>query len=474
MTSTAKHGVEFYQCLDQHRGMALLEPVTQQQVSYAELEQRVAQRVERIHDDVCEDAPTLIALPFNRDIDSVVSYLALLRTKIPTLLIDPQLDERAKQSLFQALEVCYEMVGGQPKRTDVSPTVHRGNSVNTGVLPALLLSTSGSSGNPKSVMLSLANLAVNTAQILAFLPINSDDCAITTLPLHYSYGLSVLNTHLAVGAKVVLTDTPLMSRDFWQLMKAHDVTSFSGVPFHYEMLKVLRFERMKLPTLRYLTQAGGKLSAERVKEFARLAKQNRWQFFVMYGQTEATARMGYMPPEGVAENPDCIGQAIPGGEFAIHSIDTGQVISAANQEGELWYYGENVMLGYAEQASDWQTASEPQKVLATGDLAIWDENGWIKITGRLSRFIKIRGTRIQLDHIERQLQKLEPQIHCCGKDDMLFVINAKNEAEVTRYLRERLHLHPSLFSLLQVEPLPLLSNGKLDHQALLQRCECEV
>jgi acyl-CoA synthetase (AMP-forming)/AMP-acid ligase II len=474
MTSTGNRGVAYYQCLDQHSGTALIEPATQQQVSYAELEQRVSACVDRIHERVNDDVPVLMALPFGRDIESVIGYLALLRANIPTLLIDPQLAETEKQSLFQSLEVCYEMNGGQPLPTGVGPTAHLDTKANKGVLPALLLSTSGSSGNPKSVMLSLANLVANTRQILGFLPITSDDCAITTLPLHYSYGLSVLNTHLAVGAKVVLTDTPLMSRDFWQLMKAHGVTSFSGVPFHYEMLKMLRFERMKLPVLRYLTQAGGKLSGERVKEFARLAKQNSWQFFVMYGQTEATARMGYMPPERIADYPDCIGQAIPGGAFEIHSVETGQLISEANQEGELWYYGENVMLGYAEQASDWQSSVLPQNALATGDLAIWDESGWIKITGRLSRFIKIRGNRMQLDHVERQLQKLEPQILCCGKDEMLFVINAKNEAEVTLYLRGRLHLHPSLFSLLQIDPLPVLTNGKLDHQALLQRCESEV
>ena len=271
-----------------------------------------------------------------------------------------------------------------------------------------------------------------------------------------------------------MTDHPMMSKEFWHQVREFKVTSLSGVPFHFQMLQMLRVERMELTALRYLAQAGGKLSAESVRHFANIANERGWQLFVMYGQTEATARMGFVPPELIAKNPDCIGQAIPGGKFEIHSVESDELISEANQEGELWYYGDNVMLGYAEQAADWQRGMLPHKALATGDLAMWNERGLVQITGRLSRFIKIRGKRVQLDHVERQLQKLEPQIHCCGKDEMLYIVNAHNENEVTVYLREGLHLHPSLFALVQVETLPLLSSGKLDQKALLQLCEQEV
>lgn len=470
-----RRNVAFYQNLVQFSGVALSTEL--ESISYYDLEERVALHSEELIEHCMNDKQEscLAALVFDHSIDAVVNYLAALRSRVPLLLVDPELEVEQKKLLYEQLGVSVVLNGRAimpvapwPYR-DVQP--HTEASLAT---PALLMSTSGSSGAPKSVMLSLDNLSANTQSILEFLPICSADCAITTLPLHYSFGLSILNTHLAVGAQVVLTNHPMMSKAFWHLVRERGITSLSGVPFHYQMLQMLRVERMELPKLKYLTQAGGRLEPVLVEHFAKVAKTREWQFFVMYGQTEATARMAYIPEDQVLAHPDVIGQSIPGGNFEIHSLQEDELIGDPNIEGELWYFGDNVMLGYAQTPEDWQAEIFPRKGLATGDLAEWTDSGFVRITGRRSRMIKIRGKRIQLDHLEQRLKQEHKDVICCGKDDMLYVVNARSNESIAAFLRESLHIHPSLFATMQLQEVPRKSNGKVDFVQLLEQCELEV
>ena len=175
---------------------------------------------------------------------------------------------------------------------------------------ALLLTTSGSTGSPKLVRQSYANLRANTASIVEYLHLDETERPITTLPMNYTYGLSILNTHLFVGASIILTEASILQKEFWQAFRTHGATSFGGVPYTYEMLDKLRFLRMELPTLRTMTQAGGKLSVELHKKFAEYAHTTGRSFVVMYGQTEATARMAYLPPEKAIEKCGSMGVAI--------------------------------------------------------------------------------------------------------------------------------------------------------------------
>jgi acyl-coenzyme A synthetase/AMP-(fatty) acid ligase len=328
---------------------------------------------------------------------------------------------------------------------------------------ALLLTTSGSTGSPKFVRQSYANLQANTASIVEFLGLDPSDRAITTLPMNYTYGLSILNTHLAVGATVLLTDRTLMQKEFWSFFKEQGATSFGGVPYTYEILKKLRFFRMELPSLRTMTQAGGRLAPELHREFARFAADTGRRFVVMYGQSEATARMSWLPPERSLEKCGSIGIAIPGGRFEL--IDSqGQVIDQPDSTGELVYYGDNVTLGYAECAEDLARGDERRGALATGDLARRDEEGYYYIVGRKNRFLKMFGNRVGLDEVERLLKDRFPHTDCAcaGRDDEMYLFAAAEAPleEMKRFLAEATGLYHASLHLCEVPEIPKNEAGK--------------
>ena len=222
---------------------------------------------------------------------------------------------------------------------------------------ALLLSTSGSTGSPKLVRLSYENLDSNAESIAEYLDIDSADRAMTSLPLSYCYGLSVLHSHLTRGAAVIVTGLSVVDPGFWDLARTAQATAFAGVPYTFELLDRVGFADLDLPSLRYVTQAGGKLGADQVRKFAELGRRRGWDLVVMYGQTEATARMAYLPVDRVLDAPEAIGVPIPGGRFTI------------DDDGELIYHGPNVMLGYAESAEDFALGPHRSIALRTGDLA---------------------------------------------------------------------------------------------------------
>lgn len=469
LTANSPTTSPFYSNLARHQGTALISE--QETLSYAALEARVKTAEQQFKQQyiTADGHVALLALCFSSSIEAVVIYLAALRIQLPVLLVDPELATHAKQTMYQQLGVGFEY--NQQGLQQITANSHKQTTNKV----ALLLSTSGSSGSPKAVMLTAKNLNANTESIIQYLPMQASDVAITTLPLHYSYGLSVLNTHLAVGAALILTEQPLMSREFWQKVKNHQVTSLSGVPFHYQMLQMLRLERMELPAMRYLTQAGGKLNIQLVEHFSKLAKNKGWNFFVMYGQTEATARMAYVPADLIQQHPDVIGQAIPGGRFEIRDLETQALIQIPEQEGELYYFGDNVSLGYAHTQKDWLQPPAENNSLPTGDLACWTEEGLVKITGRLSRFVKIRGKRLQLDHLEQQLKDLGAEVYCCGQDDQLFFVylntnTQKTKEQISHLATAEMNLHPSLWQALQVEAIPYLTSGKVNYSALLEHC----
>jgi long-chain acyl-CoA synthetase len=221
------------------------------------------------------------------------------------------------------------------------------------------MTTSGSTGSPKLVRLSYGNLAANAGAIATYLAIGAEDRAITTLPVNYVYGLSVVNSHLHAGASIVLSTASLTEKRFWELLKAQRATTFSGVPYTFELLHRLGWSRMNLPSLKVLTQAGGKLNASLVREFASQCQARGIRFYVMYGAAEATARMSYLPPSMVMDKAASIGIAIPGGEFTLEGPDNSP-IDKPETVGELIYRGPNVSLGYAE---------------CRRDLALGDERG---------------------------------------------------------------------------------------------------
>ncbi len=331
----------------------------------------------------------------------------------------------------------------------------------------LLLTTSGTTGSRKFVRLSAANLASNALSIAEYLGIAPDHRAITTMPMSYSYGLSIVNSHLARGASLVLTEDAVIKPDFWRLIRDHDVTTFGGVPFIYETLKKLRFDRMDSPSLRTLTQAGGRLHPDLAREFIDLCAARGMEYIVMYGQTEATARISYLPWTHARAKCGTIGVAIPGGSLSIMD-DRGQEIDSVRTPGELVYRGPNVSLGYAEGWADLARGDENCGVLFTGDIAVRDEDGFFSIVGRKKRFLKIFGNRVNLDEIEQILKGAGFNAACTGDDDRLVVhvAGGVDPAAVEAALRGNLAIPPRALQVAAIAAIPTSESGKVDYAAL--------
>lgn len=333
---------------------------------------------------------------------------------------------------------------------------------------ALLLTTSGSTGSPKFVRQSYENVLDNARSIVKYLELDETERPITTLPMNYTYGLSIINSHLLVGATILLTDKGLMQKDFWQLFKKAEATSFGGVPYTYEMLDKLRFYRMKLPALRTMTQAGGKILPELHEKFARYADEEGKKFVVMYGQCEATARMGYLPPEKAVEKKGSMGIAIPGGKFRLISTD-GTEVSSPYTTGELVYEGKNVTLGYAECGEDLAKGDERHGILETGDLAQFDEDGYYYIVGRKKRFLKIYGNRVNLDEVDRLIKgAFGIEVASTGVDDhmYIFVTDGRLDQQIRDFVVEKTKLNPAAFKVLTIQEIPKNDAGKTLYKEL--------
>jgi long-chain acyl-CoA synthetase len=329
---------------------------------------------------------------------------------------------------------------------------------------ALLLTTSGSTGSPKFVRLSYENIFKNAESIANYLNINADDRPITTLPMNYSYGLSIINSHFICGATIIVTDASIITKEFWDLCREQRVTTFGGVPFVYEMLDRLKFEEFNLPSLKKLTQAGGKLNSILSCKFAEVCNQKGIQFFSMYGQTEATARMAYLPCEKNLDKVGSIGIAIPGGELILQD-DNGNKITAPNVIGELIYKGANVSLGYAESIFDLSKKDENNGILRTGDLAYFDEDGYFFISGRIKRMIKVYGNRISLDEVEGLLNEHGHDCICAGTDDQMYIYTLKEDCvQIKKIIKEKLNLKG--FKVMRIDEIPRNHSGKILYSEL--------
>ena len=330
----------------------------------------------------------------------------------------------------------------------------------------LLLSTSGTTGDPKLVRLSAENLSSNAAAIAQYLDLQGDDRAVTTLPLHYIFGLSVLHAHLQVGASVVLTDLSVSDAGFAPLFTEWQGTSISVVPHQIDLLLAGGFKADALPGLRYIAQAGGKLAPSKVAKMAQLAQHGGWSFFVMYGQTEASPRMAYLSPDAAMAHADCVGQAIEGGKFHLRG-DDGHEITLPNTPGELIYTGPNVMMGYAHSRDD---LARPKDTfdLATGDVAVKTDAGLIRIVGRQASFVKLFGLRISLGQVEALMNDAGFAGYAVAVDDnlvlMLTDINAKTPAQ--KLVAVEYGLPVGAIRAEFLPNVPILQNGKTDLKAL--------
>ncbi|MCR2047469.1 AMP-binding protein [Acetatifactor muris] len=421
-------------------------------------------------------------------IGSITGYTSFVENKITPVLLNAYLDRELLNNLldnylpsylwiptklvkeFQQMQSVYSAYGytllktGYIKSNDLFDDL------------CLMLTTSGSTGSPKFVRQSYSNVLSNAESIAQYLELDETERPITTLPMNYTYGLSIINSHLLVGATILVTEKGLMQKEFWTFFKDNEATSFGGVPYTYEILERLRFYRMKLPSLRYMTQAGGKLIPELHAKFAEYAAANEKKFIVMYGQCEATARMGYLPADKAVEKCGSMGIAIPGGNFKLIDAD-GNNITEPFVTGELVYEGPNVTLGYAECGDDLIKGDERNGALQTGDMAQFDTDGYYFIVGRKKRFLKIYGNRVNLDEMDRLIKGKFNGIDCAstGVDDhmYIFVTDEGLADQVRDFVVFKTRLNPSAFKTIVIDEIPKNDSGKILYKELTKYYELQ-
>ncbi len=402
----------------------------------------------------------IIVLQCRNDYATIVRYVASLQSGHAVMLMN----EEIEQDMVEAITACYEplfLLGGVEAEGCEAVALDlykRQGMQNYDVHPdvALLLSTSGTTGNPKYVKLSYRNIEANAESIVRYLQLTERERPLLNLPLSYSYGISIVNSHLLVGATLLLTSKSVKLPSFWYFLKQFEATSIAGVPFTYQMMNRLGFLDMVLPSLHTMTQAGGHLDAHLVDRFCQYATKHQKKFYVMYGQTEASPRMAYVPPERLPDKLGTIGLPVPGGRFEIGEND------------ELIYYGDNVMMGYAASKEDLALGDVLNGCLRTGDVATMDDEGYVTLVGRLKSFIKIKGLRINLHDLEKSVaQKFNVTVACVGEDGRVVAVVESGDVErIRHYICQRYHLHPNTVSVQRVDELPHFHTGKLDYKTL--------
>ncbi len=458
-----QHPHAFFAAIRQNSSLRFVDIATGKQASFSEFVS--------LYSNLQPAEKRLAFVYQDNSLDSVGAILGLLHAGFALVLLSTKLSDDRKEFLESQYQ---PFLIRDPSRVSIagySPlagTPRRELFKSQGPLPAykihpnidLLLTTSGSTGSPKFVKLSLDNLLANAKSIAGYLPISQMDVVPLNLPLDYSYGLSLLTSNMLAGGTLVTSIRSSADPLFWDDFRRLRMTSLAGTPDFYYLLDRLGFCSWSLPSLRYFTQAGGAMNIATIRGFAAYAKERSVQFFVMYGQTEATARMSFLSPENLESHAGCIGCSIPGGQLEIDS-----------ESGELLYRGENIFGGYASSVEDLSSFQSPD-VLRTGDLATVDEHGIFKITGRLKRIIKIMGARVSLDEMESMLaEHFEGRRFACLRLDgerirVVYELAELSETEVSEYLRQVLRIPPDALEVRVNTHFPLTANGKLDYLAL--------
>lgn len=456
---------------------------------FLELDKKERQRIAAIDDsgcsvtygDICDFSKefanhlpqrSLIFLLAENRIGSLLGYTAALCNRIVPLIISantegglynhlyelyqpeylwlPQSKAEGKEIIFSAWEYCLVKTGNQP--TPMYDEL------------SLLLPTSGSTGSPKLVRHCYRNIEANADNVRRMFKLDGTEKAMAILPMHYTMGLSVIASHLLAGATLLLSGRSLLDKGFWAMLK--EATSFTGVPYSFEILTKMRFTRMDLPNLKVITQGGGKLTEAMWNTLAHYAQDKGKQFIATYGQSECTARMAYLPAEMALDKVCSIGIAEPGGQLSIID-DNGNETFEGEAQGEMVYRGENVTLGYATCREDLLKGDENHGLMHTGDLVRRDADGCYFIIGRLKRFLKIFGLRIGLDEVERMIKDVyKSDCYCKGDDEKLIVLvtDAKLQDMLPLFIEEKTHLYHQRVEVQVVKEILRNEAGKVINQ----------
>ena len=325
-----------------------------------------------------------------------------------------------------------------------------------------LLPTSGSTGSPKLVRHKYENIEAAGLNISTFFELKETDRTLMVLPLYYTMGLSMVFSHLRVGATILITGLSMTDLNFWKFIKEQQATSFTGVPYSFQILNLMRFFRMDLPHLELLTQGGGKMPTDLNVKFAEYCRDKSKRWIATYGQSECTARMAYLPAKWALDKIGSIGIAVPNGELSLIDTD-GNLITTPRTEGEMCYRGKNVTMGYAREQADLALGDERNGYIRTGDLAYFDEDGCYYIVGRMGRFLKLFGMRVGLDECEQIVQTdCGIECACVGTDEkmIVYITNTDKQSEVKDVLVQKTHIVATSFEIRVIADIPKNEAGK--------------
>lgn len=362
----------------------------------------------------------------------VTSYLAIIRSGNICIPLDPSIEKENYSYIHELTDPVLifttkdieKKLGLQSQKCLFPDTVFNFKPISKGLTYvsfdkekcAEIIFTSGSTGKPKGVMISHKNLIANTESIVEYLNLTKDDRMLVVLPFYYCYGLSLLHTHLRVGGSLVLNNSFIFLGSIINDLKVNNCTGFAGVPSHFQILlrKSDSFKQTSFPDLKYVTQAGGKLTPIFIDEFRESFPSIK--FIVMYGQTEATARLSYLPPDLYEKKKGSMGKGIPGVKLKVINEKGNKV--KPGETGEVIARGDNIMIGYfADKEGTMNTLRNGW--LYTGDLGTVDKDGYIYLTARKKEIIKVRGKRISPKEIEAVILEIKEVIDCSveGIDD---------------------------------------------------------
>lgn len=419
----------------------------------------------------------IIIILADNSYDFLVCYVAAIREDLVILLIDPNIKKKSflelQKKYLPEYIFCrsnfdvpsnYKTIKVFNNYSLFKNVFHHNYNINKEI--SCLLNTSGTMGHTKFVKLSSKNLLSNCVAISKVFKIRSGDITITTMPAYYSYALSIINTYLMNGATIILNNYSLLDKRFWDIFKKIKPTNINGVPYFYEILNKIKFERIKIMNLRYITQAGGKLEYKLKKKLHNFCKLNKIKFYIMYGQTEASPRISILPPRLLDSHMNSVGLPLKGVKVWIED-ENKKRINKPNVEGNIICKGNNVFMGYSESFKDLSDKSINNKTLETGDVGYINRKGLIFITGRKKRIVKVFGIRISLDCLEESLKKNNYNCICKGNDDKIKIyikINNKNKLNLLKFnntLKKLTNLTTNFYQVKIVKNFPRNKIGKI-------------
>ena len=414
----------------------------------------------------------------SNSLEGLIIYLACLQKKSVAILLDNNTKENSFQEIINSFKPNYifnnleniENDNYKKYNNEVISSFFiqkKFKKLNIKSNIAILISTSGSTGSVKFAKISYKNLRSNTINIIDYLKISQSDRTITNLPLFYSYGLSIVNTHIFAGASLILTDKALIDKSSINLVKENKITNLNGVPFTYDIIFKFNLDKYYLSNINFLTQAGGKLKLEAFDKIINILK-NKKKFYIMYGQTEASPRMSYCLVKNNTFINGLIGKPIKGGQFFLLDKEN-KIISKPNTIGKLFYKGPNVFLGYASNILEMNSNKSTVRLLDTGDMAKFNFNNQFILVSRDSRYIKIEDKRVNLDDIEYKLQQSDLEVLCTGNDHIFIWYTEKGieKNKIYQIIKENFSITKRVITLKHINEFPKNSAGKILYKNLL-------